>query len=68
MVQELQMLLKAQFESPVHESRARVELIHLSQKKGENASTYMARTKNLLHKVPGYDLKMALQQWLLGLR
>ena len=28
----------------------------------------MARTKSLLHKVPGYDMKTALQQWLLGLR
>ena len=28
----------------------------------------MARTKLLLHKVPGYDTKTALQQWLLGLR
>ena len=62
------MLLKAQFESPVRETRARVELIHLGQKKGENTSTYMARTKTLLHKVPGYDLKTALQQWVLGLR
>ena len=62
------MLLKAQFESPVCETRARVELIHLGQKKGENASAYMARTKTLLHKVPGYDLKTALQQWVLGLR
>ena len=67
-VEELKMLLKAQFESPVRETRARVELIHLGQKKGENASTYMARTKTLLHKVPGYDLKTALQQWVLGLR
>ena len=28
----------------------------------------MARTKSLLHKVPGYDMKTALQQWLLRLR
>ena len=28
----------------------------------------MARTKSLLHRVPGYDMKTALQQWILGLR
>ena len=28
----------------------------------------MAHTKSLLHKVPGYDMKTALQQWLLRLR
>ena len=28
----------------------------------------MARTKMLLSKVPGYDLKTALTQWILGLR
>ena len=62
------MLLQAQFESPVRETRARTELLHLHQRKGENACTYMARTKSLLHKVPGYDMKTALQQWLFGLR
>ena len=29
---------------------------------------YMARTKSLLHRVPGYGMKTALQQWILGLR
>ena len=62
------MLLQAQFESPVRETRARTELLNLRQRKGENACTYMARTKSLLHKVPGYDTKTTLQQWLLGLR
>ena len=62
------MLLRAQFESPVRETRARTELLQLTQRKGENASTYMARTKSLLHRVPGYDMKTALQQWILGLR
>ena len=66
--EEFKMLLQAQFESPVRETRARTELLNLSQRKGENACTYMARTKSLLHKVPGYDTKTALQQWLLGLR
>ena len=62
------MLLRAQFESPVRETRARTELLTLAHKKGENAVTYMARTKSLLHRVPGYDMKTALQQWILGLR
>ena len=62
------MLLRAQFESPVRETRARTELLNLAQRKGENAVTYMARTKSLLHRVPGYDMKTALQQWILGLR
>ena len=67
-LQELKTLLKAQFESPVRENRARTELLKLRQKDGETAGTYMARMKMLLSKVPGYDLKTALQQWILGLR
>jgi hypothetical protein len=67
-VEEFKMLLRAQFESPIRETRARIELLNLSQRKGENAVTYMSRTKSLLHKVPGYDMKMVLQQWILGLR
>ena len=65
---ELKLLLRTAFESPVHEQRARSELLNLQQRSGENASTYMARTRALLHKVPGYDEKTVLQQWLLGLR
>ena len=67
-VLELQLLLRTTFESPVREQRARTELLNLQQRSGENASAYMARTRTLLHKVPGYDEKTALQQWLLGLR
>jgi hypothetical protein len=67
-VLELKMLLRASFESPVREQRARSELLNLHQKSGENASAYMSRTRALLHKVPGYDEKTALQQWILGLR
>ena len=67
-VLELKLLLRSAFESPVREQRARSELLNLQQRSGENASTYMARTRALLHKVPGYDEKTALQQWLLGLR
>ena len=67
-VLELKLLLRTAFESPVREQRARSELLTLHQRSGENASTYMARTRALLHKVPGYDEKTALQQWLLGLR
>ena len=60
-------MLHGQFESPVRETRAQTELLQLSQKKGENAIMYMAHTKSLLHHVPGYDMKTALQQWILGL-
>ena len=67
-IEEFKMLLRAQFESPVRETRARTELLNLAQRKGENAVTYMARTKSLLHRVPGYNMKTALQQWILGLR
>ena len=67
-LEEFKLLLTAQFESPVRETRARTELLTLHQKKGENVVTYMARTKSLLHRVPGYDMKTALQQWILGLR
>ena len=67
-LEELMMLLRAQFESPVRENRARAELLRLQQRSTETASTYMARMKTLLTKVPGYDYKTALQQWILGLR
>jgi hypothetical protein len=67
-VAELQMLLRAAFESPVREQRARTELLRLQQRSGENAATYMARTKALLTRVPGYDTKTVIQQWVLGLR
>ena len=56
------------FESLVHEQRARSELLNVQQWSAENASAYMARTHALLHKVPGYDEKTALQHWLLGSR
>ena len=65
---ELKLLLRTAFESPVREQRARSELLNLQQRTGENASSYMARTRALLHKVPGYDERTALQQWVLGLR
>ena len=42
--------------------------MRLAQKAEENASTYMARMKMLLSRVPNYDTKTALQQWILGLR
>ena len=67
-IEEFKLLLRAQFESPVREQRARTELLTLAQKKGENAVTYMARTKSLLHRAPGYNMKTALQQGILGLR
>ena len=60
-VLELKLLLQTAFESPVREQRARSELLNLQQRSGENACTYMARTRALLHKVPGYDEKTALQ-------
>ena len=58
---ELKMLLRAQFESPVRENRARAELLRLAQKAEENASIYKARMKMLLSRVPKYDTKTALQ-------
>ena len=67
-VAELKLLLRTAFESPVREQRARSELLNLQQRTGKNASSYMARTRALLHKVPGYDERTALQQWVLGLR
>ena len=67
-VAELKLLLRTAFESPIREQRARSELLNLQQRTGENASSYMARTHALLHKVPGYDERTALQQWVLGLR
>ena len=67
-VAELKLLLRTAFESPVREQRVRSELLNLQQRTGENASSYMARTRALLHKVPGYDERTALQQWILGLR
>ena len=60
-LEEFKSILRAQFDSPVRESRARIELLKLVQRKGENACTYMARTKSLLYKVPGFEMKTALQ-------
>ena len=57
---ELKALLRAQFDSPTREMRARTELCRLSQKKGEDACAYMARTKSLMRKVPGFDEKTAV--------
>ena len=67
-LEELKGLLRAQFESPIRESRARTKLLKLSQRKGEDACSYMARTKSLLHRVPGVDETMAMQLWIRGLR
>ena len=67
-LEELKGLLRAQFESPIRESRARTKLLKLSQRKGEDACSYMARTKSLLHRVPGVDETMAMQLWMRGLR
>ena len=66
-VAEFRMLLRAQFELPMCEHKARAELCNLAQKKGESACAYMACTKALIHKVPGYDMRTALHQWLTGL-
>jgi hypothetical protein len=67
-LEELKGLLRAQFESPIRENRAKTKLLKLSQKKGEDSCTYMARMKSLLHKVPGFEEKNALQLWIYGLR
>ena len=67
-LEELKGLLRARFESPIHESRARTKLLKLSQKKGEDACKYMARTRSLLQRVPGMDEKTALLSWIYGLR
>ena len=67
-LEELKWLLRAQFESPICESRARTKLLKLSQRKWEDACAYMAHTKSLLHRVPGVDETMAMQLWIRGLR
>ena len=61
-------MLRARFESPIHESRARTKLLKLSQRKGEDACAYMAWTRSLLQRVPGIDEKTALLLWIYGLR
>ena len=61
-------MLRARFESPIRESRARTKLLKLSQKKGEDACTYMARTRSLWQRVPGTDEQTALLAWIYGLR
>jgi hypothetical protein len=67
-LEELKALLRAHFDSPVREMRARAELLRLSEKQGEDACTYMARTRSLMHKVPGFDEKTAVLKWIYGLR
>ena len=61
-------MLRARFESPIRESRAMTKLLQLSQRKGEDACTYMAQTRSLLQRVPGTDEKTALLLWIYGLR
>ena len=43
-------------------------LLKLSQRAGEDSCAYMARTKSLLHWVPGFQESFALQYWIKGLR
>ena len=61
-------MLRAHFDSPIREMCAKTELLRLKQKKGEDACTYMARTRSLMHRVPGFDEKTALIKWIYGLR
>ena len=67
-LEELKRLLRARFESPIRESRARTRLLKLSQKTGEDACKYMARTRSLLQRVPRTDEQTALWWWIYGLR
>ena len=60
--------MRAAFESPLREQRARTELVRLIYGYDETVPCYMARLKILLTKIPEHDIQMALHQWTLGLR
>jgi len=68
-IEEMKMLMKAAFSSPLRERHARAEIRNLRQKPGEDYREYASRYKSLLARLPAgsYSDAIALDDWIFGL-
>ena len=68
-IEEMKMLLRAAFSSPLRERKARAEIRNLRQGQGEDYREYAARFKSLLARLPpgSYSDAIAMDDWIFGL-
>ena len=68
-IEEMKVLLRAAFSSPLHERKARAEIRNLRQGQNEDYREYAARYKSLLARLPlgSYSDAVALDDWVFGL-
>ena len=68
-IEEMKMLLKAAFSSPLRERKARAEIRNLRQGQNEDYREYAARFKSLLARIPpgSYSDAVAMDDWIFGL-
>ena len=68
-IEEMKMLLRAAFSSPLRERKARAEIRNLRQGQGEDYREYAARFKSLLARLPpgSYSDAVAMDDWIFGL-
>ena len=68
-IEEMKMLLRAAFSSPLRERKARAEIRNLRQGQGEDYREYAARYKSLLARLPpgSYSDAVAMDDWIFGL-
>ena len=68
-IEEMKMLLRAAFSSPLRERHTRAEIRNLRQKQGEDYREYASRFKSLLVRLPAgsYSDAIAMDDWIFGL-
>ena len=68
-IEEMKMLLRAAFSSPLRERHACAEIRNLRQKQGEDYREYASRFKSLLARLPAgsYSDAIAMDDWIFGL-
>ena len=68
-IEEMKMLLREAFSSPLRERHARAEIRNLRQKPGEDYREYASRFKSLLARLPAgsYSDAIAMDDWIFGL-
>ena len=68
-IEEMKMLLREAFSSPLRERHARAEIRNLRQKPGEDYREYASRFKSLLARLPAgsYSDAIAMDNWIFGL-
>ena len=68
-IEEMKMLLREAFSSPLRERHARAEIRNLRQKQGEDYREYASRFKSLLARLPAgsYSDAIAMDDWIFGL-